>query len=267
MFFPENSAMGQYKEIDTVVHKLDARIKLVSLLVLVGCAFAWQAGSILALLITLWAIKLSRVSYRIIAKWILILKWFLIFTFGFHLFATPGHYIVNAGRWGVTYEGLYNGSLISLRLILLLMASSLLTLTTSPSRLVDGLEKLLFPFSKIGVPVQDISMMIMLSLHFIPILWQEADRILKAQIARGINFYKGNILQRGRQLIPMAIPLIMGSFRRADNLALAMEIRHYHSERPRTSLYPNTLKLADYLTLAGAVCLPWLARILEHSLF
>ncbi len=265
MFSPEQLSLGQYKEADTRIHRLDARIKLICLLVLVWSAFTCKAGSLLALIVTLAAIRLSRLSFRLIFKWVASLKWFLIFTLVFHTLATPGHFIsaLSWGNGGITYEGLFNGGLVSLRLIILLMASSLLTLTTSPTRLVSGLERLLSPLAKLGVPVQDIAMMIMLSLHFIPILWQEAERISKAQVARGVNFQQGNLLQRGKQLIPLIIPLVLGAFRRADNLALALEIRHYNSRRPRTSLYPAQLQAADYLALAGMAGLPWLALFLE----
>lgn len=268
MFTPDRLALGQYKEADTSIHRLDARIKLISLLVLVWSAFSWKSGCILALCVVLFAIKLSRVSYTLILKCLVTLKWFLIFTCIFHILATPGHFIpsLSWGDRGITYEGVFNGGLIILRLVVLIMASGLLTITTSPTRLVNGIEKLLSPLAKAGVPVQDISVMITLSLQFIPILWQEAERIFKAQVARGVDIYKGNILQRGKQLVPLIIPLVMGAFRRADNLALAMEIRHYNSHTPRTSLYPVQIQATDYVALTGMLILPWLALLLDSLL-
>ncbi|MBI5787769.1 MAG: energy-coupling factor transporter transmembrane protein EcfT [Candidatus Schekmanbacteria bacterium] len=267
MFSPQQPIFGQYRDGDHGLYLLDARIKLICLLILVGIAFYRETAVFLILPLLAAAIGASRLPYRLIARWLLKLKWFLIFTFFFHLLFTPGYfipYLVWHER-GITYEGLHNGAYISLRLLIFLAASSLLTLTTSPGRLVDGLGKLLSPLKRFNFPVQDLALMIMFSLHFLPLLWQEADRLRKAQIARGISFSQGGLVQRIKSLSALTVPLIFSAFRRADNLALSMEIRRYRSDVSRTSLYPGKLQFMDYLSLMTVLGIAFLAYILGNT--
>ena len=269
MFCADELPLGQYRDIDTSIHRLDVRVKLILGLILLGGAFGTLTGTLLALLVGLLGLGLGSIPPADAWRWLARLKWFLLFTLLFHALATPGHFIPHLD-WrsgGITYEGVFNGFVVSMRLIALLLVSVLLTLTSSPARLVDGLEKLLAPLRRLRLPVQDIAMMIMLSLHFIPMLHREAQAIFRAQVARGLDLQQGGLLARGKQLLPLVVPLIMGAFRRADNLALALQVRRYDSRVPRTSLYCDKLGRSDYLLLLLGAGLVLLAVLLDGALF
>ena len=180
--------------------------------------------------------------------------WIVLFTFGVHLFMTPGTEVFHIGPLGVTWEGIARGSYISLRLVLLILLSTLLTLTTSPLRLTDGLEALLSPLRRFRVPVHELSMMMTIALRFVPTLLEELDRIMKAQKARGADFERGNIMQRLRAvvpvLVPVLVPLFLSAFRRADELALAMEARCYRGGEGRTQMKELRMERLDYAAIA-----------------
>ena len=156
----------------------------------------------------------------------------------FNIFLTPGEALVSFGIFKITKEGLSMAVRMAIRLVYLVIGSSLMTLTTTPNQLTDGLEKSLRPLNKIHVPVHEIAMMMSIALRFIPILLEETDKIMKAQIARGADFESGNIIQRAKAMIPILVPLFVSAFRRANDLAMAMEARCYHGGEGRTRMKP-----------------------------
>ena len=162
----------------------------------------------------------------------------MLFAAVFNLFLTPGTKLVSFWIFTITYEGLKNAVVMMVRLIFLIIGTSLMTLTTTPNELTDGLEKALMPLSKIGVPVHAIAMMMSIALRFIPILIEETDKIMKAQMARGADFESGNLLKKVKSMIPLLVPLFVSAFRRADDLAMAMEARCYNGGEGRTKMKP-----------------------------
>ncbi len=227
------------------IQRLDPRIKLLALLCLMIGLFSSAVGVLLVFCLCIVAITLAHLPQRRLFRSLYALKWLFLFTISFHLFFTPGHYIFNG--WGGTYEGLYNGILISARLMLLVLISSLLMLTTSPVKLTHGLESLLSPLEYLKVPVAEIALMIMLSLQFVPVLLGEARLLIRAQYARGINLEHSNIIHKAKNMLALFIPLIMGAHRKAESVALSMHIRAYCGKRPRARLHPLKLKFADYV--------------------
>ncbi len=171
----------------------------------------------------------------------------MIITLAFNLFLVPGEVIWEFGFLKLTYEGIRQAVKIGIRLIYLVIGSSVMTLTTTPNQLTDGLERILNPLKKIKVPVHEISMMMSIALRFIPILMEETDKIMKAQIARGADFESGNLIQKAKSLIPLLVPLFISAFRRADDLAMAMEARCYHGGENRTQMKPLIYKAAKSL--------------------
>jgi energy-coupling factor transport system permease protein len=227
------------------IHQLDPRIKLLALFGLMLALFFSGLGVLLVFGLCIASIKLAQLSYKRLFRSLYALKWLFLFAILFHLFFTPGHYIVNS--WGMTNEGLYNGVLISTRLMLLVIISAMLMLTTSPLKLTQGLESLLSPLERFGLPVSEVALMIMLSLQFIPVLLGEARRLVGAQYARGIDFSQANIIQRARNALALCIPLIVGAHRKAENVAISMQTRGYCGRRPHSRLHPLKLMLADYI--------------------
>ena len=191
---------------------------------------------------------LHRMDPRV--KIVLLFFYLLLFTFGVHLFMTPGTALFAVGPLSATWEGLTRGVYIGLRLILLILLSTLLTLTTSPLRLTDGLEALLSPLRRVGVPVHELSMMMTIALRFIPTLLEELDRIMKAQKARGADFEHGSIVRRMRAIVPVLVPLFLSAFRRADELAMAMEARCYRGGEGRTQMKELHIGRVDYAAVA-----------------
>ena len=177
---------------------------------------------------------------------------------------TPGEVVWKLGFLKVTKEGLVLAGTMAIRLVFLVIGSSIMTLTTTPNQLTDGLERLLRPLNKIHVPVHDIAMMMSIALRFIPILLEETDKIMKAQIARGADFESGNLLSRAKALVPILVPLFISAFRRADELAMAMECRCYHGGEGRTRLKVLRCEKQDYIDLA--VCIACFAVILASRL-
>ncbi len=227
------------------IHQLDPRIKLLALFGLMTGLFFSKLGILLVFCLSAVAIKLARLPYKRLFRSLYMLKWLFLFAILFHLFLTPGHYIFNG--WGGTYEGLENGILVSTRLMLLVVISSMLMLTTSPVKLTHGLESLLSPLKYFRVPVDEMALMIMLSLQFIPVLLAEAQRLVKAQRARGIDFSQTNIIRKAKNMLALFIPLILGAHRKAENLALSMQTRGYCGQRQRSRLHPLKLKRSDYI--------------------
>lgn len=248
----KNITLGQYFPGDTIVHRLDPRIKiLVAILFLVAVFVVrtmWGFTALAALFFVI--IALAKIGPVTILRSIRPLLFIIIFTFLLNILFYNGETIY--WQWGIlkiSREGIEKAIFIAIRLILLIIATSLLTLTTSPMQLTDGMESLLKPLKKIKFPVHEMAMMMSIAMRFIPTLVEETDRIMKAQTARGAEFDSGNLLKKAKNMIPLLVPLFVGAFKRADELALAMESRCYHGDEGRTRMKVLRLCAADVWAL------------------
>lgn len=232
--------IGQYYPADSPIHRLDPRVKLIGTFVYIISLFLFDTfyGYLVTGLFLATVILMSKVPYRFIVKGLKSIIFLLVFTMSFNLFLTPGEVIVRFGFVKITAEGIHLALFMGIRLVLLIVGSSLMTFTTTPNQLTDGLETLLKPLNAIHVPVHEVAMMMSIALRFIPILLEETDKIMKAQQARGADFESGNIIQRAKAMIPILVPLFISAFRRASDLALAMEARCYRGGKGRTKMYP-----------------------------
>lgn len=244
--------IGQYYQTDSVIHRLDPRVKLTGTLLYIITLFFIDSiiGYVLATLALAAVIKLSKVPFAFIVRGMKTIVFLLLVTVVFNMFLTPGEPIVSVWIFKITKEGLRTALFMGWRLCLLIIGSSLMTLTTTPNHLTDGLEKSLRAFNKVGVPVHEIAMMMSISLRFIPILIEETDKIMKAQMARGADFESGNVLQKAKAMVPLLVPLFISAFRRANDLAMAMESRCYRGGEGRTKMKPLIYKKADYVGYA-----------------
>lgn len=242
--------LGQYFPGTSFLHKLDPRIKIVATMIFIVAIFFAHSLASYALVTAFVALSfaISRLPVKFILKSLKPLWVIIIFTMGVHIFTTPGDVLWQYGIFHITKEGLYQGALMTARLVFLIVFSSLLTYTTSPIVLTDGIEHLLNPFKRIGVPAHELAMMMTIALRFIPTLLEETDRIMKAQMSRGADFSSGNIMKRAKNMLPILIPLFISSFRRADELALAMEARCYRGGEGRTRMHELVYGKADALT-------------------
>ncbi len=230
--------LGQYYPEQSVIHRLDARTKILGTLLYIIEVFLVNsfAGFGLVILALGILIGISKVPVRFIFKGLKAVVFIILLTFVLNLFMFDGTVLWHWKFLTITYEGLYRSCFMALRLILLIIGTSMLTLTTKPMELTDGLEKLLKPFNRLGLPSHEIALMMSIALRFIPTLLEETDKIMKAQQARGADFESGNLMQRVKNMIPILIPLFVGSFRIAQDLALAMEARCYHGGVGRTRM-------------------------------
>ena len=247
--------LGQYYPAHSVIHRLDPRVKLLGTLLYIISLFVFHktANYILAAFFLLFLIRISKVPFRYMTKGLKSIFILMLITVVFNLFLTPGTAILRIWKITITQEGLDLAVSMAVRLIFLVIGSSLMTLTTTPNSLTDGLEKGLGFLKKVHVPVHEIAMMMSIALRFIPILMEETDKIMKAQEARGADFESGNILQKAKNLIPLLVPLFISAFRRANDLAMAMEARGYHGGEGRTRLHPLQYEKRDaiaYLVFA-----------------
>lgn len=242
--------IGQYFPGNSLLYKLDPRTKIVLLLALISIIFMVNSFFTYTLLIgfTIFIIILSRLPGIMLLKSIKPLLWIILFTILIHLISTPGVTVWTIGFLSITQEGIAQAALISTRLILLIVLSSILTFTTSPLALTDGLENLLTPLKKFGVPAHELAMMMTIALRFIPTLLEETDRIMKAQESRGADFTTGSLKKRVQHMIPLLVPLFISAFRRADDLATAMEARCYRGGENRTRMKELKLKQIDYIS-------------------
>lgn len=245
--------IGQYYKAKSVIHRLDPRVKLVCTLLFLISLFLTRSV-MTYLLATLWlfvVIKTSKVPFRFVMRGLKAIVILLVVTAMLNLFMLKGgDDLVKIGRFTITEAGLSATVYLAVRLIYLIIGSSLMTLTTTPTQLTDGLESLLGPLKKIHVPVHEIAMMMSIALRFIPILLEETDKIMKAQLARGADFENGNIFHRVKGMIPILVPLFVSAFRRANDLALAMEARCYHGGEGRTRMKPLHYQKRDYIAYA-----------------
>ena len=230
--------LGQYYPEQSVIHRLDARTKILGTLLYIIEIFLVNsfAGFGLVILALGVLIGISRVPVRFIFKGLKAVVFIILLTFVLNLFMFDGTVLWHWKFLTITYEGLYRSCFMALRLILLIIGTSMLTLPTKPMELTDGLEKLLKPFNRLGLPSHEIALMMSIALRFIPTLLEETDKIMKAQQARGADFESGSLIQRVKNMIPILIPLFVGSFRIAQDLALAMEARCYHGGVGRTRM-------------------------------
>ncbi|MCD7826244.1 MAG: energy-coupling factor transporter transmembrane protein EcfT [Clostridiaceae bacterium] len=262
--------IGQYYAAQSLIHRLDPRLKIIATMVYIISLFTFHdmAGYVVAILSFGAVVALSKVPLRFMLKGLKPIFFILVFTACLNLFATPGKNIFAIGVLSVTWEGLWKAVYISLRLIFLILGSSVMTLTTTPDQLTNGLEKLLGPLKAVKVPVHELAMMMSIALRFIPILVDETNKIMKAQAARGADFESGNLLQRLKNLLPILVPLFASSVRRAGDLALAMDARCYHGGGGRTKMYPLNYQKRD---LCGyLVCIAYiivLAAVVQVSPF
>lgn len=264
--------IGQYYPADSAIHKLDPRTKLAGTLIyIIGLFFAKGIVCYLfALLFLAFIIQTSTVPVSFIVRGLKGIMILLLFSVAFNLFLTPGDALVALGPVRITIQGLKQAVYMAARLILLITGSSLMTLTTTPNDLTDGLEKGLGFLKKIHLPVHEMAMMMSIALRFIPILVEETDKIMKAQMARGADFESGNLMQRIKSMVPLLVPLFISAFRRASDLALAMEARCYHGGEGRTKMKPLHYEKMDHIAygilfvfLAAMIALrytiPWLS--------
>ena len=241
--------IGQYYPAKSVIHKLDPRTKLFGTLVFIISVFLFHsiAGYAVATVFLAGMILISTVPVKFIFKGLKAIFMILLITMVFNIFLTPGDALVSFGIFKITKEGLSMAVRMAIRLVYLVIGSSLMTLTTTPNQLTDGLEKSLRPLNKIHVPVHEIAMMMSIALRFIPILLEETDKIMKAQIARGADFENGNLIQKVKNMVPLLVPLFISAFRRANDLAIAMEARCYHGGDNRTQMKPLKYKKRDHI--------------------
>ena len=201
---------------------------------------------------------MSHVPLKFIMRGMKTIFFLLLITVVFNLFLTPGTALVHFWKLTITMEGLKLATMMAVRLVFLILGSSVMTLTTTPNHLTDGLESLMKPLKRLHVPVHEISMMMSIALRFIPILLEETDKIMKAQMARGADFESGSVIRRAKNLVPLLVPLFISAFRRANDLAMAMEARCYRGGEGRTKMKPLIYRKRDavaYLTVSGYMVL------------
>ncbi len=241
--------LGQYYPADSVIHKLDPRVKLFATMIYIISLFCFKgiAALLVATVFLIAVIRVSKVPFHFMVKGLKTIMVLMIITALFNLFLTPGEPLITFWIFKITAEGIKSAALMTIRLVYLILGTSIMTLTTTPNQLTDGLEKALMPLSKIGIPVHAIAMMMSIALRFIPILIEETDKIMKAQMARGADFENGNLIQKVKNMIPLLVPLFVSAFRRADDLAMAMEARCYNGGEGRTKMKPLRYMKRDHL--------------------
>ena len=245
--------IGQYYPSNSILHRLDPRVKIVCTLLYLVSLFLFNNiwGYAVATAFLIAVIGLSKVPFKYIVRGLRPVILLLMITVVFNLFLTSGgRVLVEFWILQITTEGLKTAFFMTIRLIYLILGSSLMTFTTTPNALTDGIESLLRPLGKIKVPVHEIAMMMSIALRFIPILLEETDKIMKAQIARGADLESGNVIQKAKAMIPILVPLFVSAFRRANDLAMAMEARCYRGGSGRTKMKPLVYKRKDYLAYA-----------------
>lgn len=247
--------VGQYYPTGSIIHKADPRIKIIINFIYI--VFLFIINSFVGYgLVFLWVFAVAtaaKLPYKMLIKGLKPLRWILLITFIVNVLFTQGQNLFSIGFINVSYEGLVLASRMAVRLILLVLGTSILTLTTSPVSLTDGIEGVLAPFKKLGLPAHELAMMMTIALRFIPTLIDETDKIMKAQMARGADFESGNVLNRAKNMVPLLVPLILNSIKRADDLAIAMEARCYRGAEGRTKLKPLRYTQLDMVMLIGSI--------------
>lgn len=244
----KNLTIGQHYPVESPVHNLDPRVKIIITLAFLVSLFLIDSFSTYLIVVVFLtaAITISKVPVKFVIKGLRPILMIIIITFVINLLMTPGRIIFQAGFIKITEEGLKQAGFMAIRLTLLIMGTSLLTLTTSPIILTDGIESLLKPFKRLGLPAHELAMMMTIALRFIPTLMEETEKIMKAQKSRGADFESGNIMSRAKNLVPLLVPLFISAFRRADELAMAMEARCYRGGENRTRMRQLKISKGDY---------------------
>lgn len=239
--------IGQYYPVDSPIHRLDPRVKLLGTLLFIISLFLFRSFLVyvVAAVFLAGVIRASKVPFRFMVKGLKAVFLLLMITVVFNLFLTPGTTLIQIWRLRITVEGVRQAVFMAIRLSFLIVGSSVMTLTTTPNHLTDGLEKGLGFLNEVHVPVHDVAMMMSIALRFIPILLEETDKIMKAQQARGADFDSGNLIQKAKSMVPLLVPLFISAFRRANDLAMAMEARGYRGGEGRTKMKPLVYKKQD----------------------
>lgn len=247
--------IGQYFPGESIVHRFDPRLKIITMIFFIISLFFINTfiPYIFVAIYLFIIIKIANLPLKVVLKGLKPLRWILLITFVINIFFLPGEPLLKFGFLTISKEGLKTACLMAIRLMFLVLGTSLLTYTTSPIELTDGIEALLKPMKKIGVPSHEIAMMMTIALRFIPTLIEETDKIMKAQMARGADFESGNIIKRSKNLVPLLVPLFVNSFRRADELATAMEARCYRGGVGRTKMKVLVLEKYDYAIFLGNI--------------
>lgn len=241
--------LGQYYQTDSVLHRLDPRVKLIGTFAfIVGLFLAGNvAGYAVAAIFLVSMIRLSHVPVKFMLKGMKAIAFLIVITVVFNTFMTPGEVLIQVWKLKVTKEGLIMAAKLAVRLSFLIVGSSIMTLTTTPNQLTDAIESVMGPLKRLHVPVHEVAMMMSIALRFIPILMEETDKIMKAQEARGASFDSGNLIDKTKALIPLLVPLFISAFRRANDLAMAMEARCYRGGDSRTKMKPLIYRRCDVL--------------------
>lgn len=251
--------LGQYYQTESVIHRLDPRVKLAGTVLYIVSLFFFDNiwGYLCAAIFLAAVIRASKVPFKFMIKGLRSILFLLLITVVFNLFLTPGETVLAIWKLKITREGIKVSVFMAIRLTFLIIGSSVMTLTTTPNNLTDGLEKAMRPLKIIRVPVHEIAMMMSIALRFIPILMEETDKIMKAQIARGADFESGNIFKKAEAMVPLLVPLFISAFRRANDLAMAMEARCYRGGDGRTKMKPLIYKKRD--AIAYLILIAYLA--------
>lgn len=243
--------LGQYYPAESPLHRMDARVKILLTFAYIVMLFLVKGipTMLLVAFLVFLLIKMSKVPFKFIFRGLKAIFFIITLTVVLNMFMLPGRTLVEFGIFKITYEGLYMAIFVGIRLVLLMFGSSLLTLTTKPLNLTDGIESILKPLEKIGVPAHELAMMMSIALRFIPTLLEETDKIMKAQMARGADFESGNIFKRAKAIIPLLVPLFVSAFRIARELAMAMEARCYRGGENRTRMNHSVISKIDYTAI------------------
>lgn len=259
--------LGQYYPGNSWIHRLDPRVKIMAAILYIAALFvvADFIGFVIAFAALAAVIAISRVPLKFIFRGLKPVFLILAFTFVINMFMIKGEVLLSFWVLEITREGLRTAVFMAVRLVLLIIGSSMLTLTTKPISLTDGIEALLSPFKKFGLPAHELAMMMTIALRFIPTLLEETDKIMKAQQARGADFETGNLMRRAKALIPILVPLFISAFRIAQDLAMAMEARCYGGNIKRTRM--NGMKLCSRDLAASLLLALFLAAIILQRIF
>ena len=244
----KNLTIGQHYPVDSPIHNLDPRLKIIMTFIFIISLFLIESftGFIFVIIFLTVIITISKVPVKFVIKGLRPILFIILITFIINLLMTPGRVIYTIGVIKITEEGLRQAGFMAVRLTFLIMGTSMLTLTTSPIILTDGIESLLKPFKRFGLPAHELAMMMTIALRFIPTLMEETEKIMKAQKSRGADFESGNIMSRAKNLVPLLVPLFISAFRRADELAMAMEARCYRGGENRTRMRQMKISKGDY---------------------
>ena len=257
--------LGQYYPGESFIHQMDPRTKIVCTMIFIAAIFLASSPLSYVVITGFLALTIfySDIPLKLVVKSIKPLWFILIFTFLIHIFTTPGQMFFTFGIIHASKEGIVYGDYMTLSLVYLITFSSLLTYTTSPIVLTDGIEALLMKFHKLGVPAHELAMMMSIALRFIPTLLEETDRIMKAQASRGANFTTGSIMQKAKSMIPVLVPLFVSAFRRADDLATAMEARCYRGGEGRSKMHQLCYTNKDRIGFAAVMLVTLILLIMR----